>query len=173
MESQGQTDVEMSINGITYIWPVYVAPIGDDFLLGADFLEEHDVTVNLRKGLKIKGAWVECDIEKRPSRLERVTLPKPWTIQANHQAMCTIPREDDLVVSSKYAILEPVIEDTREIVVARILIDTTLLNIPVRCTNLSQEPITLQKGYVIGALHEVTEVLGGTPEKEQGEPVHL
>lgn len=173
MKSQGITDVELVINGNTYIWHMYVAPIGDDLLLGADFLEEHGVTVNMRWGLKIKDERVQCENEKRPSWLGQVSLPEPWTIPTNHESQLTIPKEEDFHSPSQYAIIEPLFEDNRNLMIARVLVDASQSYIPIRCVNLSPEPITRQKGYVIGAMHAMTEVLGEVPHKEQLEPCHI
>ncbi len=61
--SHGMVTVTFNINNKQYKWPMYIANIHDDILLGADFLDHHDINVNLRRGLFIGNTWVKCITE--------------------------------------------------------------------------------------------------------------
>lgn len=69
-----------------YVLDMYVAPIADDLLLGCDFLDEYDVTINTRRGLEIGGKWVDCLVERSMIRSQECSLvrPLPFLLPLRH-----------------------------------------------------------------------------------------
>ena len=51
MTTSGVADIKIQINLLKFEWPIYVAPIGDDLLLGCDVIYDKDITINTRRGL--------------------------------------------------------------------------------------------------------------------------
>lgn len=65
----------------------YVAPIADDLLLGFDFLDEHDVTINTRRGLEIKEKRVDCHVDRKQDKVSRVLVSETTTIPSSSEAL--------------------------------------------------------------------------------------
>lgn len=55
MRTSETVEVKLIMGDDEYAVDMYFAPIADDLLLGCDFLDEHDVTINTRRGLEIRG----------------------------------------------------------------------------------------------------------------------
>jgi hypothetical protein len=53
MTTSGVADIKIQINLLKFEWPIYVAPIGDDLLLGCDVIYDKDITINTRRGLEV------------------------------------------------------------------------------------------------------------------------
>ena len=72
MSTTGIANVNMTIGGNCFTWPVYIAPIGDEMLLGCDVIDEWDITVNTRskEAIQIGGEWVKCKIDRLGEKLE-------------------------------------------------------------------------------------------------------
>ena len=62
MKTCGMTDVEFKIGEYNFTWPVYVAPIRDEILLGCDVIDAMDITVSTKRGIQIKDSWVDCEV---------------------------------------------------------------------------------------------------------------
>lgn len=58
----GIVTVNIVLSPLTFDWTVYVAPITDDFLLGCDILDKHDVLVSPRRGLLVQDIWIPCEV---------------------------------------------------------------------------------------------------------------
>ncbi|VDI33787.1 2'-phosphotransferase [Mytilus galloprovincialis] len=67
MSATGITEIEMSLGSLRFTWPVYVAPLNDDLLLGCDIIDELDITVNTKRGFQIKDIWYPCIVKRRES----------------------------------------------------------------------------------------------------------
>ncbi|CAG2189672.1 TPT1 [Mytilus edulis] len=67
MSATGITEIEMSLGPLRFTWPVYVAPLNDDLLLGCDIIDEMDITVNTKRGFQIKDIWYPCEVKRRES----------------------------------------------------------------------------------------------------------
>ena len=160
MTTMGMADVEMTIGDQCFTWPVYIAPIGDDMLLGCDVIDEKDITVNTRsKGaIEIGGSWVKCDIERVKDLTCRVRVSETVIIPASSEVLINGIPENQEVLDTRYSILEPVFEDHRDILPARSLVDPYQTKVPVRFINLSRTHVKLKKGYLIGELHPIESI---------------
>ena len=154
METSGVANITVELGGKSYIWPMYIAPISDDLLIGCDFLDDKDITLNTRRGMKLNGNWIPCNITRR-SRRSRATLEEDVTIPGNHEAILHIAVSQDGYLTEDYALLEPENPEDFSFLIARTLVSTQVPKLPLRCMNISDEPITLKKGYPIGELHPV------------------
>ncbi|XP_063427928.1 uncharacterized protein LOC134711320 [Mytilus trossulus] len=67
MSATGITEIEMSLGPLRFTWPVYVAPLNDDLLLGCDIIDEMDITLNTKRGFQIKDIWYPCEVKRRES----------------------------------------------------------------------------------------------------------
>ena len=65
---------------------MYIAPIGDDFLLGCNMVDELDITINSKRGIQIDEKWIDCDVERETEeKLARLVLTENVTIPANSE----------------------------------------------------------------------------------------
>ena len=160
MKTHGFADVQITLGSQQFHWPVYVAPIGDDLLLGCDLIDEKDITLNTKRGLQINNEWVNCDVfikaEKTPAK---VTIKRSVTIPANYELVITAKSDGNKVTDSQCGILEPISEDKRSIIVARTLVDPGGRGIPIRILNILNNPVRLKKGYLIGEINPIEELI--------------
>ena len=99
MTTYGTFDTNFKLGEFEFNWPVYVAPIGDDILLGCDIIDQMDITVNTKRGIQVKDQWVESEITRShdtvgPEKIARaVTAPalSEFIMTAN----CSVKPNDD------------------------------------------------------------------------------
>ena len=82
MGTCGTIDVQFKLGEFEFTWPVYVAPIRDDILLGCDIIDEMDITVNTKRGLQVRDQWVECEIIRSHDTAGPVKIARAITIPA-------------------------------------------------------------------------------------------
>lgn len=70
-----------------YVVNMYVAPIADDLSLGCDFLDEHDATINARRGWEIRGKWVDCLVDRKHDKISRVLASATTSIPPSSAAL--------------------------------------------------------------------------------------
>jgi len=145
----------------TFSINIYVAPIGDEMLLGLDFLGTHGISLDLKKGeLTLHGEVV-------PMRWEAVTLgPKVTCVRAG-EAVRVPPNS---VVRMKGQLEERLGRDYIIEAQAKgdLLIPRTLRGVeqdPILCLiNLSDRHIRVERGHILAHAQEVHNEVGGTPE---------
>ena len=54
MNVSGVVNVRLRIADYDFDWPVYIAPIRDDVLLGCDFIHANDILIRTRYGIQVK-----------------------------------------------------------------------------------------------------------------------
>ncbi|CAG2195209.1 unnamed protein product [Mytilus edulis] len=118
MTTRGIAQIEMKLGNEIFTWPMYVAPIGDSVLLGCDLIDEKDITINCKRGLQLNGEWIECQTTRQIDGIARVRIKEAITIPANSEIIIAGEGYDTEGLSSRYSILEPVVEDSRKIMVA-------------------------------------------------------
>ncbi|VDI25197.1 Hypothetical predicted protein [Mytilus galloprovincialis] len=94
MSATGITDIEMSLGPLRFTWPVYVAPLNDDLLLGCDIIDEMDITVNTKRGFQIKDIWYPCEVKRRENKVLRIVLNKNISIKSQSEMIIQIPVPD-------------------------------------------------------------------------------
>lgn len=145
-----------------YAVDMYVAPMADDLLLGCDFLDEHDVAINTRRGLEIRGKWVDCLVDRKHDKISRVLASETTTIPPSSEALILGKSENSQLIDTCFSVIEPALEDVPYVFVAHCLVDPYKPKIPVRVVNTSRFPVKLKKDQLLGELHpvqEYTEVL--------------
>ena len=170
LTAMGVVNLQVQLKPLTFEWPVHVAPIAEDMLLGSDILDAHDIAVSSHRGLLVWGAWVSCETTRRPVALQctRVWVPQALTIPPHHEFIVpvSLPNPE---YEGKSAILEPLVKDSRGLLVAWGLVDTGHSTIPVRMVNLSVVPIRLRRNHLLGKLQPIQdEVLSLEGADDQG-----
>lgn len=155
MSTQGIAEVAIELGPVKCVWPVYVAPISDDILLGCDIIDNYDITINTRRGIQVQGCWVECDVTRKSDKVARILLNETSTIPGNTEVILQGHCENAEVLDTRFGSIEPITEDERNIMVARCLVDPYKKIVPVRLVNLGNSTIKLRKNYMIGEVHSV------------------
>ncbi|CAG2246096.1 unnamed protein product [Mytilus edulis] len=158
MSATGITEIEMSLGPLRFTWPVYVAPLNDDLLLGCDIIDEMDITVNTKRGIQIKDIWYPCEVKRRENKVLRIVLNKSISIKSQSEMIIQILVPDTEIFKSNFALFEPVIYDNRKILAGKGLVSTQIPFIPVRFINLENSPLKIKEGTLIGTLETVDEV---------------
>ena len=88
-------------------------------------------------------------------KVERVVLKEIVTIPPDCEVILAgqIVNSDSL--DTIYCSIEPVVEDERNILVARYLVDPYKDTIPIRLVNLEKFPVKIKKNYLLGELYPV------------------
>ena len=153
-------------------WPVYIAPIQDDILLGCDLFDAYDMTLSMKSGLLVNGEWIECEIVRSPSKLARIYLSEDTTIPPYTELLTMGKMDKRSFLDHTYGITEPLILDTdlevdqgHCVTIARAVVEPSSKGIPVRLLNSTSESIKLNAGDEIAELHPV-EGLVALGEKE-------
>ena len=153
--ADGAVEMELAIGNHKFKWPVYVAQIGDDFLLGSDILDAQDILVSFRRGLQVWGVWVPCEVARQPmhNRRSSVVMPHDVDIPPSHETILHVSQSCEQITGC--AVLEPLFEDNRELMIGRSLFDLGNEVVPVRVVDLSDKPQWLVKGHLLGELQPV------------------
>ena len=158
LEVKAYVTVGFDIAGVTYTWTAFVVPISEDALLGYDFLYHFDCVLEARRGLKINGKFVNCELAGHVPDVNRVCLKSDTIIPARSEAVAhtCIPDQsltDDIVI-------EPLSEGLRNdsLLVGACLVSSSS-SMPVRIMNTSSEDINMCAGTTIGRAHEVCNVI--------------
>ena len=159
MNTCGTFDANFKLGEFEFNWPVYVAPIGDDILLGCDIIDEMDITVNTKRGIQVKDQWVECEITRSHDAVGPVKIARAVTVPALSEfimtANCRVKPNDDrqtfLFEASKMA--------KENLLIARSLVSPRTGIVPVKVINQSASPVKLKKGVVLGTLQPVRSIM--------------
>ena len=87
MPTSGIAVVPLTIGTLHFEWPVYIAPIGEDILLGCDIIDAKDITINTHKGLLVAGEWLPCEVTRKVNHAARVALDQNVTLPPNSELM--------------------------------------------------------------------------------------
>ena len=153
--TSGMLTIDMTIGGHEFKWPVYVASIADDFLLGCDIIDEKEITINVKKGLEIDGSCVKCEVTRKGGSIAGVVLRRGITIPACSEFVITACAQGLHTDESRLEMLQPINQDGRKLIIARTLTQMNKKNVPVRLINYSHTPMRLKKGCKLGELQEI------------------
>ena len=138
METCGIVETSITIGNHTFIWPVYIASIKDDMLLGCDIFDTFNMTLNSSYGLKIGNEWISCNITRTPESIARVSLRSSLTIPPNSEILTNGVLENHQNINACFGLVEPVEnfgneEDIEEntVIVARTLVNLNTEGIPI------------------------------------------
>ena len=166
METCGIVETKIAIGNHTFIWPVYIASIKDDMLLGCDVFDAFNMILNSSYGLKIGNEWVSCNITRTSESIARVSLKSSLTIPPNSEILTSGVLENHKNITTCLSLVEPVEnlgnkEDVEEntVIVARTLVNPNAEGIPIRLINLSSEPKEIQRGQTLGEIVPIKELI--------------
>ena len=76
IESKGVVYVLFLLGTSKFTWPVHVAPIADNLLLGCDLFHEKNINLNSRQGLQLNGEWISCEVTRNLEPQQNCTQTK-------------------------------------------------------------------------------------------------
>ena len=173
LPTEGVVTVPLTIGDLKFEWPVYVAAILDEVLLGCDLLDAKDITLNTRKGLFINGSWLPCYVNRRPDHGTQVFLENKVCVPPNTEFIAYGKMENSGGRPNyQMAVLEPYTRDPRDFLVARALVDCRKEVVPIRLVNLSESDVCFQASYIIGEIHPVDTVINMNQSTAEIVPVN-
>lgn len=149
MRTSGTVQVKLIMGNEEYVVNMHVAPIADDLFLGCNFLDEHDVTINARRGLEIRGKWVDCLVNRKHDKISRVLASETTTIPPSSEALILGKSKNSQLIDTCFSAIEPALEDLPDAFVAHCLVDPYKPKIPVRVVNTSRFPVKLKKDQLL------------------------
>ena len=156
MDSPGVAEICFQIHDSMYKWPMYIAPIGDEMLLGADFLHHYGANVDFRHGMNLEGHWIDCRIERHAGEVNRVLMSESVTIPSGHEMVILASSTGPM---QGVGIFEPSATPDESVLCARVLVAAENPYILLRCLNQTSEPICLRQGAELGTIEEVDDIL--------------
>ena len=155
------------MDGVTYTWTAFVVPISEDVLIGYDFLYHFDCVLEARRGLKINGKFVNCELAGHVPDVNRVCLKSDTIIPARFEAVAHTYIPDRTLTDD--IVIEPLAEGLRDesLLVGASIVNSSSPTMPVRVMNTSSEDITVRAGTTIGLAHEVNDVIVFDNDNEQ------
>lgn len=159
MRTDGIADMSFNIGKTSFVWPVYVAPIRDDVLLGCDIIDEKDITVNTKKGICISETWIPCDVIRSVEQSAKVKVSRAVTIPANSEYILSGHCNNISLSGTTTYMLEATEEAKGELLIGRCVITPKSNKIPLKVLNSRNVPIRLKKGLILGELHQVETIM--------------
>ncbi|MCG8048838.1 MAG: RNA-directed DNA polymerase, partial [Candidatus Thiodiazotropha taylori] len=157
----GKAVVQISLGKCTFQHEVLFADITHDGIIGIDFMitNKCDLMIS-RSCLKVKGVEIPCYMSNgtrpqccRVALVENVSVPPESEVIVSGKPLDNLDR-------SRLGIVEPSNNFVQKtgVMVAKVLVDPKLGNIPLRLANLSNEPIRVNKDTVTAVLLPVESV---------------
>ena len=135
MRTDGIAELKFSIGTTSFVWPVYVAPIRDEVLLGCDIIDEKDITVNTKKGIQIADTWIPCTVIRSVDPSPKVKLSRSTTVPANSEFILTGNCDHISLSDITDYILETTEESKEKVLIGRCVITSTSNKVPVNVLN--------------------------------------
>ncbi|KAI5725816.1 hypothetical protein M8J77_020471 [Diaphorina citri] len=156
----GEVKLDTRLGSVIIPHTYLLADIVDECILGLDFLNEHDISINFCDKIMTLGE-VEIPLTLGSAETGRVyrTYVTETTSLAPLSETVVWTRLNESPVGQKYFLVEP--EPVKgEMMTARTLVSVNERNmVPVRVMNLSKSKIKLKEGETLGTCEPVTEVL--------------
>ncbi|GBN24594.1 Retrovirus-related Pol polyprotein from transposon 297, partial [Araneus ventricosus] len=164
-EIRGKLDASIECGSRKFHHRIYVAYITDPCILGLDFLQKFNFTVDLEKN-EIRTGGEEIPLfsaSVQHSKSCSVLAKKRTIIPARSE--CLIQGVPDVPGQFRYAVTNfPSQVSQKGVLVAATLVDLEMEAIPVRVLNLNNKPKILDKGDVIATCDPVVDIVARPQE---------
>ncbi|GBO30287.1 hypothetical protein AVEN_52505-1 [Araneus ventricosus] len=159
-EIRGKLDAPIECGSRKFHHRIYVADITDPCILGLDFLQKFNFTVDLEKN-EIRTGGEEIPLfsaNVQHSKSGSVLVKKRTIIPAKSE--CLIQGIPEVPGQFRYAVTNfPNQASQKGLLVAATLVDLEMEVIPVRVLNLNNKPKILDKGEVIATCEPVVDIV--------------
>ena len=149
----GMIRIEITVAGFTFKWPVYVAPIRDDLLLGWDIIYHHKFAIDPEKGFRVKDKWLNLEVTPPKRNVACIEVKRSITVPANCEFVVSCQCKDTKEVDY---IFEPV--GLNRVTAAKAMVRPHKNSIPVRLINPYNSPTRIHKRTVVGYLQEPVDI---------------
>ncbi|GBN46994.1 Transposon Ty3-G Gag-Pol polyprotein [Araneus ventricosus] len=164
-EIRGKLDAAIECGCRKFQHKIYVADITDPCILGLDFLQKFNFTVDLEKN-EIRTGGEEIPLfsaSAEHSQLCSVLAKEKTIIQARSE--CLIQGVPEVSGKFRCAVTDfPSHVSQKGVLVAATLVDLKREDIPVRVLNLDNKPKTVDKGAVIATCEPVVDIVARPQE---------
>ncbi|GBL81193.1 Retrovirus-related Pol polyprotein from transposon 412 [Araneus ventricosus] len=164
-EIRGKLDAAIECGCRKFQHKIYVADITDPCILGLDFLQKFNFTVDLEKN-EIRTGGEEIPLfsaSAEHSKLCSVLAKEKTIIPARSE--CLIQGVPEASGKFRYAVTDfPSEVSQKGVLVAATLVDLKKGAIPVRVLNLDHKPKTIDKGAVIATCEPVVDIVARPQE---------
>ncbi|GBL92230.1 Transposon Ty3-I Gag-Pol polyprotein [Araneus ventricosus] len=164
-EIRGKLDASIECGSRKFHHRIYVADITDPSILGLDFLQKFNFTVDLEKN-EIRTGGEEIPLSSaslQHSKSCSVLAKKRTIIPARSE--CLIQGVPEVPGQFRYAVTDfPSYVSQKGVLVAATLVDLEMEAIPVRVLNLNNKPKILDKGDVIATCEPVVDIVARPQE---------
>ncbi|GBN12768.1 Retrovirus-related Pol polyprotein from transposon 297, partial [Araneus ventricosus] len=164
-EIRGKLDASIECGSRKFHHRIYVADITDPCILGLDFLQKFNFTVDLEKN-EIRTGGEEIPLfsaSVQHSKSCSVLAKKRTIIPARSE--CLIQGVPEVPGQFRYAVTNfPSQVSQKGVLVAATLVDLEMEAIPVRVLNLNNKPKILDKGDVIATCDPVVDIVARPQE---------
>ncbi|GBN56664.1 Retrovirus-related Pol polyprotein from transposon 297, partial [Araneus ventricosus] len=164
-EIHGKLDAAIECGSRKFQHRIYVADITDPCILGLDFLQKFNFTVDLEKN-EIRTGGEEIPLfsaSAEHSKLCSVLANEKTIIPARPE--CLIQGVKEVSGKFRYAVTDyPSQFSQKGVLVAATLVDLKIEAIPVRVLNLDNKPKTVDKGAVIATCEPVVDIVARPQE---------
>lgn len=185
----GQIKLKIGIGTKIYDQNVLIADIANDGILGMDFLVDHQCDVLLSQNkLKIKGEIIQCFHYASSAKSSyRVAIQETVEVPASSEII-VYGKSSDPVFRGNTGLIEPYDQfvEKNGVLVARVIVNPDMYNIPLRLINVQDKPCTLYEGAIVAHCHRITDnniqtsevvnsIASGSDESKKGGqlPSHL
>ena len=149
----GMIELNIEVGGFKFTWPVYVAPIRDDILLGWDIIYHHKFAIDPEKGFRVKDKWLSLEVTQQKRNVAGIEIKRSITVPANSEFVVSCQCEDTL--EGDY-LFEPVV--LSRVIAAKAMVRPHKNSVPVRLINPTNSPKRLSKKTVLGHLQEPMDI---------------
>ncbi|GBM25302.1 Retrovirus-related Pol polyprotein from transposon 412, partial [Araneus ventricosus] len=159
-EIRGKLDASIECGSRKFHLRIYVADITDPCILGLDFLQKFNFTVDLEKNeIRTRGEEIPLfSASVQHSKSCSVLAKKRTIIPARSE--CLIQGVPEVPGQFRYAVTNfPSQVSQKGVLVAATLVDLEMEAIPVRVLNLNNKPKILDKGDVIATCEPVVDIV--------------
>ncbi|CAG2205475.1 unnamed protein product [Mytilus edulis] len=148
IKTMGQADFDIKINGKIWKQRFVIAEIDAPAIIGYNFLYSKNCKLDIRHSkLTIEDFEIECQKESQMSSIFKI---------ASEQNVILPPNSETIIMSKVLgdsshlmdAMIEPVMKQDNEILVARALVDPSSGRIPLRIANLTSFEKSYTKAHV-------------------------
>ncbi|MCG8048562.1 MAG: retropepsin-like domain-containing protein, partial [Candidatus Thiodiazotropha endolucinida] len=149
----GMISIQLTVEGFSFLWPVYVAPIRDDFLLGWDIIYHHKFAIDPEKGLRVKEKWLALDVSQEKRNIACIEVKRAVTVPANCEFVVNCQTNE--ATQGEY-LFEPVV--LNRVIAAKAMVKPIQNSVPVRFINPSNTPRRIRKKTIVGYLQSPVEI---------------
>ena len=156
IDTIGYVDLPVEVGDLVVTHRFTVADIDVPAVIGYDFLNKHNCTIDIGKGiLTLAKNKIQCSKQNQANSVFKISLAERVSIPPNTEIITTGNVIGD-TSSVMNAIIEPLYkQNTENVIVAKSLVDPSCCKIPLRMANISNSEITLESSTCVASCEQI------------------